>query len=175
MSLNWNIEKVKNYRELCYFVMPIETWENLPKDERFSVGGGSEWYIVEPDGKNFDENVNDGKAYVERMNPVTNCLIWAMFTIGQGDITEKTRIEIYNRLRAYEKLRGSWLRMDGKDLPFTQVDVDDHIGLTTNVGTETRAQFYKRCFGQGDFFKHEGFTDVQSATEACKRSYGGIK
>jgi hypothetical protein len=155
--------------------MPIETWENLPLDEKFSVGATSEWYILKPEDKHFKPSVNNGKAYVQRMNPVTNSLIWAMFTIGQGDITEKNRIEVYNRLRAYESLRGSFLRMDGKDLPFTQVDVDDHIGLTTNVGDETRSQFYKRCFGQGDFFKYEGFTDVQSATEACKRSYGGIR
>ena len=109
MSLDWDLTKIKNYKEVC--------WE---------------------------EN-EDGTS---RLNAVTDSLIWLTMAIGIGRITEENAPEVYGRIAAYEKLFGSFMiKFDdnGKQRVFvTPEDVNNHIGLSTNVAKETEASFRKR-------------------------------
>jgi hypothetical protein len=81
------------------------------------------------------------------MNPVTNALIWATLTVGIGKITDKNVDEFAARLRIMEKIDGYYLIEDGKSRGITDEEFIAHIGLYTNVGNETRAQWASRHFG----------------------------
>jgi hypothetical protein len=81
------------------------------------------------------------------MNPVTNALIWATLTVGIGKITDKNVDEFAARLRIMEKIDGYYLVQDGEGRGITDEEFIAHIGLYTNVGNETRAQWASRHFG----------------------------
>jgi hypothetical protein len=91
------------------------------------------------------EKNDDG---TDKLNPVTESLIWLTMGIGMGSITEENEFIFYSRIAVYEKLFGNILSYwkDGKKIgvPITPVDVHKHIGLTTNVSKETDASFRKR-------------------------------
>lgn len=109
MSLDWDLTKIKNCKEVC--------WEK-------------------------DENGND------KLNPVTESLIWLTMGIGIGSITEDNESDFYCRVVMYEKLFGTMLSYwkDSKKIsvPITPEDVHSHIGLRTNVSKDTDASFRKR-------------------------------
>ena len=83
-----------------------------------------------------------------RLNVVTDSLIWLTMAIGIGKITEENAPEVYGRIAAYEKLFGSFMIQfdnNGKQRVYiTPEDVNNHIGLSTNVSKETEASFRKR-------------------------------
>jgi hypothetical protein len=86
--------------------------------------------------------------------PVTNTLIWyTMFTDIGWTITEKNAPEFYARIHLIEKLEGPMMstvihdpdRGDTFEPHFiTPADVQSVIGLSINVGEQTRLQFSKR-------------------------------
>lgn len=90
--------------------------------------------------KNEDDTV--------RLNPVTDSLIWISMAIGIGKFTEEMAPEIYARISMYEKLFGAMMCKfgdNGKESVYlTPEDVNDHIGLSTNVSKDTMASFRKR-------------------------------
>ena len=90
--------------------------------------------------KNEDDTV--------RLNPVTDSLIWISMAIGIGKFTEEMAPEIYARISMYEKLFGAMMCKfgdNGKESVYlTPEDVNNHIGLSTNVGKDTMASFRKR-------------------------------
>ena len=99
MPLHWNLEKIKNHKEVC-------------------------WYADEA-----------GDQYVNR---VTDTLIWCTMFVGIGEITEKNAPQFYARVRLMEVLQEAPFLYDGeKDQrqprPITLEDVENHIGLSTNV------------------------------------------
>lgn len=119
MSLDWNLTKIKNYKEVC--------WQ-----------------------KNEDDT--------DRLNPVTDSLIWLTMGIGIGNITEDNASEVYCRIAMYEKLFGTMLSYwkDSKkvSVPITPEDVHNHIGLFTNVSKETDAAWRKRIIQ--NFMREQG-------------------
>jgi hypothetical protein len=122
MSLNWNLEKIENNKELCW----------TPQIPSPSDG-------VKPE--DLDEN-----GQIVMMNPVTNALIWATISVKLGKITEENAAEFYSRLTFTQRVNGGAFLYDYKDGErseywITPQDVRDHIGLTCNVSDETRAKF----------------------------------
>jgi hypothetical protein len=84
----------------------------------------------------------------DKLNPVTESLIWLTMGIGMGSITEDNQSDFYCRVVMYEKLFGTMLSYwkDSKkvSVPITPEDIHNHIGLTTNVSKDTDASFRKR-------------------------------
>lgn len=84
----------------------------------------------------------------DKLNPVTESLIWLTMGISMGSITEDNQSDFYCRVAVYEKLFGTMLSYwkDSKkvSVPITPEDIHNHIGLTTNVSKDTDASFRKR-------------------------------
>ena len=84
----------------------------------------------------------------DKLNPVTESLIWLTMGIGMGSITEDNESDFYCRIAVYEKLFGTMLSYwkDSKkvSVPITPEDIHNHVGLTTNVSKDTDAAFRKR-------------------------------
>lgn len=84
----------------------------------------------------------------DKLNPVTESLIWLTMGIGMGSITEDNQSDFYCRVVMYEKLFGTMLSYwkDSKkvSVPITPEDIHNHVGLTTNVSKDTDASFRKR-------------------------------
>lgn len=80
----------------------------------------------------------------QEMSPVTHTLIWSTMAVGMTSITEKNWTDFYARLHAYELLSGAFLRNNDGPLLVTADQVRQHIGLSTNAGTETEAAWRKR-------------------------------
>ncbi len=129
MSLNWNLENIKDQENLCWEWRKPYPSEGTPKDAN-----------------------EDG--LVERMNGVTNGLIWSTIFVGIGEITEDNVGEFAARLKVYQEVNGDLLV--GKDektgksgpVPITTEDVVAHIGLRCNVSYESDTQFIKKLVGQ---------------------------
>ena len=170
MALHYDFKNIKNFETLCYIEFDLEEFDNLPDEDKWDTGNMSGWTRVRPESKHFDPEVNDGKGYIIRLNPVTDVLIWICGAVGINEITEKNAIEFYNRLNVYERLRGSWL-IDNK---LTQQDVYDHIGLHTNSGRMTRRQFLARLFKDGEYWKREGDLEEKSITQVNLDYYRSI-
>ncbi len=75
------------------------------------------------------------------LNPVTESLIWACVAIELGEITAKNAKEFHARLERWELVIGNYLRNRG---PITLAEVEQHIGLHTNVSNRSRAAFEKK-------------------------------
>lgn len=72
------------------------------------------------------------------LKSVTDRLIWGTMGVKMGSITEKNHKEFFARLRIMEKLDGY-----PPDNRVTYEEVRAHIGLRTNVCTDTWAKFLK--------------------------------
>lgn len=100
------------------------------------------------DIENFEEVCYEGEGDNLRLNPATECLIFASMNVGFGRITEKNWKNFYKRLAVYERLFGSFRvkYVDGgaERLYYTPAEIKAHIGLSTNVSDETDAAWQKR-------------------------------
>jgi hypothetical protein len=94
----------------------------------------------------------------DKLNPVTESLIWLTMGIGMGSITEDNQSDFYCRVVMYEKLFGTMLSYwkDSKkvSVPITPEDIQNHIGLSTNVSKETDAAWRKRIIQ--NFMREQG-------------------
>jgi hypothetical protein len=81
----------------------------------------------------------------DRLNPVTEALIWATMAVGIPQITDDNADEFYDRLHRWERLVAYYVIEGGKGpRPITREEVKAHIGLHTNASRLTRAQFGKK-------------------------------
>ena len=113
MSLNWSLDKIEGYKELCW--KPA-----LDKDGK---------QIIDEDG---DERVT--------LEPITDCLIWGTMCVEMGKITEQDFEEFRRRLVEAHKVGiapSINFYNDEKDRWETRIptleEVKAHIGLSTNV------------------------------------------
>ena len=124
MSLNYNLAHISDWENLCFIEAPAdEPTMGITKGDR-------------------------------RINPLTETLIFLTVGVGIGDLTEANASEFYARLRFIEKLDGPMLiraqdpetgkRPEGVAAFITPDEVRQHIGLSTNVSTESRAKWMKR-------------------------------
>lgn len=74
---------------------------------------------------------------------LTYSLIWTMIPIAVSSITRENVEKVFQRIYAYEHLRGAMRQANGKPVYFTFEEVKAHIGLTTNVTNQTDAQVKK--------------------------------
>lgn len=121
MSLRYNLKDIKDWKTRCY------------------VHGVDESVA---DGARSGEWIPDGTLRKE-----TEALIFSMMAVGIGAITERNWHRVYARLHLWQQLEGASLIKDGEPYLFTPEDVYRHIGLATNVHTETDAQWRKRVIG----------------------------
>lgn len=70
----------------------------------------------------------------------TRDMVFSTISAGMGDITEKNYIEFYLRVAAVDAM-SPW---PSNPDPITLQDVKRHIGLRTNVTTESRSKWIKR-------------------------------
>jgi hypothetical protein len=82
----------------------------------------------------------------ERINPVTEALIFSAMLVGVGGISAETAVEFFVRTRIRETALGPLLcgGEEGKDLRITFEDVRLHTGLRTNASALTLTQFNKK-------------------------------
>lgn len=76
----------------------------------------------------------------DKWHPVTNALIWGSLAVGLGDIKEDNVDEWSFRLRLLQLLgfNGTLEYNDGSSIQLTRKDVENHIGMRTNVTNEKR-------------------------------------
>ena len=132
MPLTWSVDKVKNWKEVCY--------RELTKEELDESKGK---YVKLLSYPRFEE---DGKTY--EMKPITLNLQFLMaLNIGIGEITQKNYKQVYGRIAFYETIMGANLsRMDWKmnkevKVPTTLQDIQRHIGMKVNANLKQPAQF----------------------------------
>lgn len=119
--------------------------------------------------ENYESVCWVGEGDDRHMNPVTHALIFATLSVGLGSITDSNAAEFYARLNIVEKLQGPFVVMGGEGVSITPQEVKAHIGLTCNVGNETRAQWARRLF----VGRSKGYSDV-SITSDNVRIYNRV-
>lgn len=135
MSLDFDVSKIKDHDNVTtgYRAMNGNFYEDA--DEHQDEKGKSYW-VVEG-----DEEISVTRIW----HPITEAIVWRCMGIGMGKITEENIPEFYARSMWYDLITESTpLRMNGEELHLSVEMLKSHIGLTTNVGTETRAKFFKR-------------------------------
>lgn len=121
----------------------------IPEEKRTIIADHDKPNPFYQAGKSKPENEFDYRKGDRLMSPITNALIWGTMFVDMGAITAESADEFYARTCVQEKLSGCYLTETGddgerKERPITYQDVLDHIGLTTNVTTLTRAKWMKR-------------------------------
>ena len=135
MSLSWRLSEIVNYENVCYHQVTVK--ENNKAKQKIQTGNMSNWYLVDKD------KTSTGEAYLERMNPVTKCLIYVTMSVGMGSITDKNYKEFYHRVNLLERLQGKYF----DDIGYIQLqDIEDHIRLYTNVSYESPTKWRNRVF-----------------------------
>ena len=88
------------------------------------------------DLKNVKADIEDKDVW-----PISNALVWGTLSIAMGKITKENWEEFYTRCHMIETIHGAWLCDKKGPRPITPDDVKSHIGLRTNVATESNAKF----------------------------------
>jgi hypothetical protein len=96
--------------------------------------------------------------------PATESIIWATMLVDMGTITRKNVHEFWGRYVA--------MSMDSAPY-FSRADVYNHIGLTTNVHTVTRAAFLKKVSKNMDYIG-EGMEAVAQKMDKHFDTQAGI-
>lgn len=88
--------------------------------------------------KNFEE-------MQETESGITDAVIWLTMAVGFGEITEDNVEEFAQRAALVQMVNGPWLV---RGIYVTEEMIRRRIGLGTNVGNETWAQWSKRYFSK---------------------------
>ncbi len=87
-----------------------------------------------------------GEGDDARLKTVTSTLINLTMNLGINDWTDKNIDEVLLRLRMYESIYGKLVyNMDTGDNSLTNEVVRQHVGLFTNGGSFSFAEFKKHC------------------------------
>lgn len=83
---------------------------------------------------------DDGKVA-----PITDALIWQTMVVDMGEITKENWKEFFARVDIYQRTFGTSLYdSEGGDFSLTEEHVKSHIGLSTNVRTESFERFIQK-------------------------------
>lgn len=136
MSLNFDLTKIENHKELCW----------LPSSKEAMANDMWNDFRVDPE---TDE--------VTMMNPVTKAIVFRTMAVGMGTITFVNMEEFYARNVMFERIFDSSLVfMNDENLGITPKNVHDHVGLSTNVSHETWAKWRNRIMDRArDEVLHE--------------------
>lgn len=134
MALSWSVSRVSDYRNVCFQTSTFST----PEDAEAFVRAEASYM-----GPNWAVDRDDATGCTAtRLSVTTNTLIWASLLVGLPTITEKNVERYYKRLAAVEAHNGAYRRSsNGDDVFFALDEVRAHVGLSTNVSTETDAAF----------------------------------
>lgn len=92
------------------------------------------------DGKNVYDHPNDEKQW----HPVAESIVWTLLIVGFNDITEKNIDRVWARFSMYQNIVGPLIRYgDGVKAYITREDLEQHIGVRTNVSNQTDAAWAK--------------------------------
>lgn len=84
----------------------------------------------------------------DNMKATTDALIWLTMFVGMDHITAKNAVEFFVRVEMFERLFGAMrvkrFRGKPKQVFMTLEEVKQHIGLETNAGRLSDAQFGKK-------------------------------
>jgi hypothetical protein len=133
MSLNFRLNTIRDHATVCYQTRTFDTPEEASAFVRAEASYmGPNWAV--------DRDDPTGRA-ATRLSVTTNTLIWASMLVGLPSITEANAERWFKRLATVEAHNGAYRSRDGEDVFFTLDEVKAHIGLSTNVSTETDAAF----------------------------------
>lgn len=137
MALSWSVEKIEDNETVCF------EWRKPYEGERT------------PDPEHLNEN---GEA--RYLKHATDALIWATISAKMGHITEDNVAEFAARCEILQDIDGPWLYtfVDGgkTDRRVTTEEIVAHVGLSTNVGNESRAVFLRSIVADRmDQIKHK--------------------
>jgi hypothetical protein len=79
----------------------------------------------------------------EAWNPVAANMPWMMLGIGMNAITPKNVDDVKQRVRAYQVVNGPFLRTGKGPVYLLDSDIDEFVGMRTNITQMTRAAFTK--------------------------------
>ena len=87
----------------------------------------------------------------EKWHAVSDHLIWMTMAVDLGEISESNLDEWEFRLGLLQRINGADLGMKGNPrIYITREDLENHIGLSTNVADLTRNQWLTRKIGKKD-------------------------
>ena len=133
MSLDFRIHTIRDYTTVCYQTRTFTTPEEAEAFVRTEASYmGPNWGL---------DNADAAGRTATRLSVTTNMLVWASLLVGLPSITEANAERWFKRLATIEAHNGAYRSRDGEDVFFTLDEVRAHIGLSTNVSTETDAAF----------------------------------
>jgi hypothetical protein len=130
MSLNFRLHRIRDHASVCHQTRTFDTLDDLKAFVRAEASYMGPHWAADEDSRT-----------ASRLSVTTNTLIWASLLVGLPEITEKNAERWYKRLATVEAHNGAYRSRDGEDVLFTLDEVRAHIGLSTNVSTETDATF----------------------------------
>ena len=84
-------------------------------------------------------------------HPITQALVFATVYIGMSEISEKTILEFWRRIDAWQRAFGPMVEMPDRRTKYgwrtqmlTYEDICNHMGLETNAANQTKAFFNKK-------------------------------
>jgi hypothetical protein len=123
MALSYDVTQVKD----AWFKVDQKTLDEEARDKRNSIFGPTRYK-------------EDGVTY--EMEQPLQTVIFLTMSIGLNEVTEKNKVQFFNRLKFMEG-GTPIMRLNDEPHPFTMDMVEECIGLTTNAGTMTKAQFVR--------------------------------
>ena len=143
--------------------------------------------MIERLGREEYDRITSSPATRGKKSPqwhiVTDCLIWASMSLGLGSITEENVDEWTWRMSLWQRLRGPHIKTNKRAIRITREDIENHIGMITNVADETRRKWLSRalknynCFHEAKNFRRDdvGNTITKSAWELVEETYSDAK
>lgn len=127
---------------------------------------GDRWEEVttSPDTRHLPEDQ-------QKWHPVTDTLIWMALAVDLGKITEDNvdewcfRVGLINRITGRPNLSGGL-----GDYTLTRKDIENHIGMRTNVTTRSRSAWLTRIFKPGSIDSNMVLlADTEAAADIINR------
>ena len=98
------------------------------------------------DIKDYKTVCFDGEGDEARLKTVTSTLVNLTMALGINDWTDKNIDEVLLRIRMYESIYGKLVyKVDTGENSLTNEVIRQHVGLSTNGGSFSFAQFKKYC------------------------------
>ena len=113
------------------------------------------------------ESITTSPFNKDEWHPVTHYLMFSTMTVGMGEITKQNAPEFFRRIAIIQKIFGPATSyrdpLDGSlvDIYLTQEDINNHIGLKTNVSTMSKTEFNKKAL---DILEREALSSYTDAS-----------
>lgn len=86
------------------------------------------------------DEVNDKGEVLVRVNTTTERIVWITMAIGMREITKENYLEFATRVLMYQAVNPPHNKLSVKD-------IQEHIGLWTNVSNDSRSKFMHHMEG----------------------------